>query len=85
MSIKNIKGIKRASKIKGLALCVLTIASSKNNTIAHYNRIEELRFRLDRIKAEASKRGYRFTKTEWATSLIEGEVSKLEKQFGLKF
>lgn len=83
-NIKHIKGIKRSRKAKGDAICVLTIASSKGNTASHCNRIEDLRFRLDRIKAEASKRGYRFIKTEWATSLIESELGKLEKEFGLK-
>ena len=84
-NIKYIKGIKRSRKAKGEAMCVLPIATSKGNTLSHYNRIEDLRFRLDRIKSEASKRGYRFIKTEWATSLIESEVRKLEKEFGLKY
>lgn len=84
--IKNIKGIKRARKAKvkkSEATCVLTIATTKANSLAHYNRIEELRFRLDRVKAEAKKHGYRFVKTEWATSLIEDGLAKLEKQFGI--
>jgi hypothetical protein len=84
-NIKYIKGIKRSRKAKGEALCVITIASGEGNTLSHYNRIEDLRYRLDRIKAEASKRGYRFIKTEWATSIIESEVRKLEKEFGLKY
>lgn len=83
-NIKYIKGIKRSRKTKGENLCVITIATSKGNTLSQYNRIADLRFRLDRIKAEASKQGYRFVKTEWATSLIESELGKLEKEFGIK-
>ena len=84
--IKNIKGIKRARKAKALkseATCVLTIATTKVNSDAHKERIEELRSRLDRVKSEANKRGYRFVKTEWATCLIEDELTKLEKRFGI--
>lgn len=84
--IKNIKGIKRARKVKANkseAICVLTIATSEANSRAHFERIDELRSRLDRVKAEADKRGYRFVKTEWATSLIEDELTNLEKRFGI--
>lgn len=68
---------------KAEALCVLTIASTAHNSVEHYSRLEDMRFRLERIKSEASKQGYRFVKTEWATSIIESELDKLEKEFGL--
>ena len=87
-NIKNIKGIKRVSKGKvgkTDSICVLTIACTENNTVEFRSRIEDLRFRLERIKSEFSKRGYKFVKTEWATAIIEDEIGRLEKQIGLKF
>lgn len=87
-NIKNIKGIKRVRKgkvNKTESICVLTIACTENNTVEFRNRIEDLRFRLERIKSEFSKRGYKFVKTEWATAIIEDEVRQLEKQLGMKF
>ena len=89
-NIKNIKGIKgiksvrkSKSRKKGEAICAVTIASGDSNTLEHYCRIEELRFRIERVKAEAHKCGYRFVKTEWATCVIEDALTQVEKQLGL--
>jgi hypothetical protein len=85
--IKNIKGIrsirKSQSTKKGEAICVLTIASGESNALEHYNRCEELIFRLERIKGETAKRGFRFVKTEWATCVIEDALADVEKQLGI--
>jgi hypothetical protein len=86
-NIKGIKGIKSVRKCKsakkGQAICVLTIASGDSNTLEHYNRCEELILRIERIKGEASKRGFRFIKTEWATCVIEDALDLVEKQLGI--
>ena len=88
--IKNIKGIKGIKSVRkcnshkrGEALCALTIASGDTNTLEHYNRVEELVVRMERIKGEASKHGFRFIKTEWATCVIEDALTQVEKQLGI--
>jgi hypothetical protein len=86
-NIKGIKGIKSVRKCKsrkkGEAICALTIASGDTNTLEHYARVENLVSRMERIKGEASKRGFRFIKTEWATCVVEDALTQVEKQLGI--
>ena len=86
-NIKGIKGIKSVRKCKsakkGEAICALTIASGDTNTLEHYARVESLVSRMERIKGEASKRGFRFIKTEWATCVVEDALTLVEKQLGI--
>lgn len=79
--IKGLRPIKARTKE---AICVLTIAVCPSSSPEHRNRIAFLKGRMDAVKAEANKRGFNWFKTEWATSLIEKELSKVEKQFGIR-
>lgn len=66
------------------AVCVLTIASTPTNSPEFNNRISFLRGRLERVKDAYAQRGFHWFKTAWATDLIERELSKVEKELGLK-
>jgi hypothetical protein len=84
MNIKKTKALRPIKQLKGRSECVLTIASTPSNTPEFTNRISFLKGRMERVKDAYAKRGLYWVKTAWATDLIERELSKVEKELGLK-
>lgn len=84
MNIKKTKALRPMRKRSAHAECVLTIASTSNSSPEFTNRIVFLKGRLERVKQAYAEQGLYWVKTAWATDLIERELSKVEKELGLK-